>query len=67
MTIISSKVIQELKKDRDTHFVGKAQTQSSPCRISICFQVKVTSNNLFRSEDEDLRMDGKASEVSSIG
>jgi hypothetical protein len=28
---------------------------------------KATSNNWFRSENEDLRMDGKALEVSSIG
>ena len=30
-------------------------------------QTKATSNNWFRSENEDLRMDGKDSEVSSIG
>jgi hypothetical protein len=28
---------------------------------------KATSNNWFRSENEDLRMDGKALEVSSNG
>ncbi|MBN1403924.1 MAG: hypothetical protein JW942_05600 [Opitutales bacterium] len=30
------------------------------------FYLKATSNNWFRSENEDLRMDDKASEVSSI-
>jgi hypothetical protein len=34
--------------------------------LCTAFSIMAASNNWFRSENEDLRMDGKVSEVSSI-